>query len=90
LSRSGAVVLARFFGTDHIPFQARSDSLPGVRRSFTTFSQAADECGLSRIYGGIHFAFSNRDGQQAGAALANYVMDHCLLPLPDRPQIVNK
>jgi hypothetical protein len=85
-SKAGAVVLARFFGTDRVAFQARSDSLPGVERSFASFTEAAQECGLSRIYGGIHFSFSNRDGQIAGARLADYVMDHCLLPVCAAPQ----
>jgi hypothetical protein len=35
-------------------------------RSFTSFTQAALECAVSRLYGGIHFEFDNEDGFAAG------------------------
>ena len=48
--------------------------LPGVTRSYTSFEQAAEEAGESRIYGGIHFEFSNQAGLTAGADLGAYVL----------------
>jgi len=54
-SGAGAAVLANFFGTDQVAFTTDSDYLPGVTRSFTSFSSAADEAARSRLYGGIHF-----------------------------------
>jgi hypothetical protein len=62
------VVLARYFGP-HTRFTASSDGLPGVTRSFRSFRSAAEEAGLSRIYGGIHFSFDNRDGLALGRAI---------------------
>lgn len=44
-----------------------------MSRSFTSFSQAASEAGFSRILGGIHFEFSNQDGQSTGRAVADAV-----------------
>jgi hypothetical protein len=70
---SGAAdaVLTSFFGD--ISFTNSSAGLPGVTRSFDSFTQAADEAGSSRIYGGIHFQSANEDGLTAGRALGNYV-----------------
>jgi len=79
-SSASAAVLARFFGTDNISFTTGSDFLPGVTRSFASFSAAAAEAGQSRIYGGIHYQFDNVDALHAGNALGNYVADHFLNP----------
>ena len=81
---SGAAtqVLARFLG-DATSFTTTSDGLPGVTRSFTSFSQAADEGGMSRLCGGIHFTSANVDGLAAGRAVGDYVVDEYLRPVPE-------
>lgn len=86
-SRAAAVVLAHFFGTDAIPFTVGNDTLPGISRSFSSFTEAADECGMSRIYGGIHFLSANKDGKVSGAALADYVSRNFLLPNSSLPKL---
>ncbi len=53
-SGAAAEVLAKFFGADDIPFKIGSDSMPDVKRSYTSFSSCAQEISRSRIYGGIH------------------------------------
>ncbi|HEX8346093.1 MAG TPA: hypothetical protein VF657_15340, partial [Actinoplanes sp.] len=40
-----------------------------VRLSWPTFSYAADEAGLSRLLGGIHFRDANRDGLTLGSSV---------------------
>jgi hypothetical protein len=80
-SGAAAAVLAGFFGTDEIRFTDRSDSLPGVTRTYAGFSAAAEEAGKSRIYGGIHWEFDNREGLASGRALGEFVMRSFLLPL---------
>jgi len=70
-SGAAAQILTSLFGV--VPFTTTSLGLPGVQRSFATFQAAADEAGVSRIYGGIHFSFSNRDAKVAGRSLADYV-----------------
>ncbi len=77
-SGSAAALLKRFFGTDRVAFTTSSDGTPGVFRSFNSFSSAAAEAGQSRIYGGIHFDFDDKDGQEAGKQLADYVYSHLL------------
>src|SRR5262249_4418289 len=42
-SGAAATVLALFYGTDEVAFTSRSDFLPGAVRSFSSFSQAAEE-----------------------------------------------
>src|SRR4029079_2557417 len=49
ISSAGAQVLASFFGDDQ-HFSVTSPALAGVTRSFTSFSGAAREAGLSRIF----------------------------------------
>jgi hypothetical protein len=78
-SAAAAAVLAELFG-DNTRFITTSDDLPHVRRSFASFSAAAAEAGRSRIYGGIHFEFDNREGQKTGAALGQYVARNFIGP----------
>lgn len=72
-SAASAEVLAAFFGTDTIEFTATSDTLPGVTRKFSSFRACADEIGMSRIYGGIHFSFDNEAGKAMGRKIGQFV-----------------
>lgn len=74
-SSTSATILADFFGTDALSFSTTSDGLTGVTRSYTSLSDAAAEAGQSRIYGGIHWQFSNTAGLEAGKELGDYVTD---------------
>jgi hypothetical protein len=73
--------LADFYGRDKIDFSATSDELPGVTRSFKSFSQAAAENGISRIYLGIHWSFDNTEGQKLGRTVADFAFAHALAPI---------
>ena len=79
-SGAGATVLPLFYGTENLPFTVGSDFLPGVYRSFSTPFDAAEEAGVSRIYGGIHFHSANVDGLQAGSSIGEWTVTHYLLP----------
>jgi hypothetical protein len=46
-SAAAATVLALFYGSDAMAFTTRSDFLPGVRHSFSSFSAAASEAAVS-------------------------------------------
>ena len=72
-STAAATVLTAVFG-DNYAFDATSVGLPEAVRHYTSFMQAAEEFGESRIYGGIHFEFSNQDGQALGAQVANQAL----------------
>ncbi|MCY7390724.1 MAG: phosphatase PAP2 family protein, partial [Leptolyngbyaceae cyanobacterium CAN_BIN12] len=60
-SGAASTVLTDFFG-EHYAFSTTSLDLPGVTRRYSSFAAAADEAGISRIYGGIHFSSANEDG----------------------------
>ena len=75
-SSAAATVLAAFFGSDEIAFSTTSDAMPGCSRSFHSFSGAAAEAWISRIFGGIHFMSANRQGLASGARLGTYVSEN--------------
>jgi membrane-associated phospholipid phosphatase len=79
-SAAAATVLAGFFGTDQISFTTGSEHAAASPRTFTSFSQAAAEAGMSRIYGGIHWDFDNRQGLATGKMVGEYVLSQVLRP----------
>ena len=78
-SGAAAVVLAGFYGRDNIAFSATSDDAPGIVRHYSSLSEAAEESGVSRIYGGIHFWSANVYGLSTGASVGEYVAENLLL-----------
>jgi hypothetical protein len=82
ISAAGADVLASFYG-DEQRFSVGSPALPGVTRSFTSFSAAAEEPGISRIYAGQHLRFDHQAGLKLGDAVARAVLHNALLPAHD-------
>jgi hypothetical protein len=75
--------LANFYDTDDISFTISSDELPGVFRTFDSFSAASEENGLSRIYLGVHWSFDNTFGLMTGNQVANWVFANQLQPVPE-------
>jgi PAP2 superfamily protein len=75
VSAIGASVLRSFFDTDQFAFDVTSEVVPGVRRSFTSFSVAAREATLSRIFAGVHFRFDLTAGERLGRRVADVVTD---------------
>ncbi|HEY3454896.1 MAG TPA: hypothetical protein VGK64_09865 [Bryobacteraceae bacterium] len=71
-------VLAQFFGTDKVSFSTTSTTLPGVFRSFSSFLQAAEENGNSRIYVGFHFRHAVNEGIKLGQKIGRTAFDHYL------------
>src|SRR5205823_4479377 len=79
ISAAGATVLSTFFGSDRFRFAAGSDALPGVTRTFRSFSAAAEEAGLSRIYAGQHFRTDHVAGLDLGGQVAESIDSSILL-----------
>ncbi len=75
-SGAASVVLTSLYGNDfaydsqsdgHLAAEQRPLDLSQiVTRHFASFNQAAEEAGLSRIYGGIHFNFDDTSGRHLG------------------------
>jgi membrane-associated phospholipid phosphatase len=79
ISAAGAEVLEFYFGR-RFTFDVTSESLAGVTRHFTSFSAAAEEAGLSRIYAGQHFRSDHVTGKTLGHRVAESVDETILLP----------
>ena len=86
---AAAEVLARVFGADDITFEACSMSLPAgstctdtspVLHWFSSFSEAANENGLSRILIGIHFRRAVEEGIHHGRRIADRAVTRFLRP----------
>jgi hypothetical protein len=73
-------VLARFFG-DKVSFSTTATTQPGITRSFTSFSQAAEENGNSRIYVGFHFRHAVTEGIKLGSKVGKVAFNHYLQPV---------
>jgi hypothetical protein len=82
LSGAAAELLELYFGRTDYDFTFILMSDPTVTRSYSDFWEAANEAGMSRIWGGIHFDFENTDGLLAGQQLADYVYSTVMTPEP--------
>jgi ASC-1-like (ASCH) protein len=89
---AAAQVLKRFFDTDHISFTTCSLTLPPAQRcdaalevvrSFNSFSQAAEENGISRILVGFHFHKAVEEGIKHGRKIGNWAVSHFLKPVDE-------
>src|SRR5262249_36018749 len=80
ISAAAAEVLVFLFERDHFEFNVTSEVLPGAERSFTSFSAAAEEATLSRIFAGQHFRFDLTSGHRLGREVADFVADNFLTP----------
>ena len=79
ISTAAAWVLRNYLHNE-ISLDVTSESLPGVTRHFNSFSDAAIEAGLSRIYAGQHFRFDHEAGEFLGNRVAYAVMSSVLRP----------
>jgi len=82
-SAAAGEVLAQFFGTDNLSFTTSTDAAGIADRSFTSLSQAVDEAGMSRIYGGIHFQFDNTVGKSMGRSIGGWAYNHYMTAVPE-------
>jgi hypothetical protein len=75
ISASAATVLTQKFG-DNFAFEDTSDlAYIGMKRSFKSFNQAAQEASISRVYGGIHYRSGVDAGAFQGRQIAEYVLN---------------
>jgi len=66
-------VLAARYGND-TAFALGSPALPGVTRTFSSFSEAAEEASVSRIYNGNHTRVDQVAGENLGHDVAALVL----------------
>lgn len=80
-SGAGARMLALLLHRDAIEFTVSSPSAPGVALTYDSLEACSEEIGMSRLYGGIHFRFSNRTGLDLGRRIAEWAYQHAYQPL---------
>lgn len=75
ISTAVATVLTHYLG-DNFAYTDTVEEPFGLKaRSFTSFRQAAEEAGISRLYGGIHFMDAIVNGQTQGEKVGAWVID---------------
>jgi hypothetical protein len=81
-SGAAAAALAGALGTDQVAFKVTSGPpFADITRSFTSFSQAAQEAADSRVYAGIHFPTACKDGLILGRKVADRTVALYLQPV---------
>lgn len=74
ISATSANILTRFFG-ENFSYVDNVEAPYGLLpRSFKSFKQAADEAGISRFYGGIHFKDAIDQGLKQGTNVGNWIL----------------
>ena len=70
-----ATTLADYYGTDDVAFaipNAPPPPLMPITRSYTSFSQAADEIVDARVWSGIHFRTADEAGAKIGRQVSHW------------------
>src|ERR1700722_19558463 len=65
--------MAEFFETDEMPFSVTS-TVTGTTHSFDSFEDVVKEVDNARIYGGMHFHNSVKEGNRLGRMVTEYVL----------------
>jgi len=74
ITASAATVLTQLYG-DKFAYNDTSDlRYIGMQRHFNSFLEAADECSVSRLYGGIHYRLSVDTGALYGRKIGKYII----------------
>jgi hypothetical protein len=67
--------LTAFFGTDEIPYSVTS-VVTGTTHSFKSFEDVVTEVDNARIYGGMHYRHSVKQGNRLGRMVTEYMLRH--------------
>lgn len=73
---AAAEILKDYFGKDNVTIDMTTTSLPGITRTYNSFSLAARDNSLSRIYAGYHFRNAAMKGEEQGYKIGKWVFDH--------------
>jgi PAP2 superfamily len=67
--------LTAFFDTDEIPYSVTS-AVTGTTHSFNSFEDVVTEVDNARIYGGMHYRHSVKQGNRLGRLVTEYMLRH--------------
>jgi hypothetical protein len=74
ISTASAVILTHYFGDNYAYTDTVEERFNLKARKFSSFLAAAQESGMSRFYGGIHFMDAIENGQKQGAQVGEWVI----------------
>ncbi|TCD00244.1 phosphatase PAP2 family protein [Pedobacter psychroterrae] len=75
ISSTSATILTHYFG-DNYQYTDNVEVKYGLKeRSFTSFNHAAQEAGISRFYGGIHFMDAIDNGMKMGNGVGKFIIE---------------
>jgi hypothetical protein len=75
ISSASATILTHYFG-DNFTYTDTVEERYGLpARTFHSFQEAAEEAGISRFYGGIHFMDAIDNGRTQGLKVGEWVID---------------
>ncbi len=74
ISSTSAVILSYFFGDkyEYTDTVEKEFGLPD--RTYSSFTEAASEAAISRMYGGIHFMDAITEGQKTGNEIGKFIL----------------
>ncbi|MEL6703609.1 MAG: vanadium-dependent haloperoxidase [Bacteroidota bacterium] len=82
ISAAASVVLTDYFGDD-FAFSDTTEVEYGLPvRDFPSFSVAAEEAAISRLYGGIHYRFAADEGLKQGRNVGRHVVERLQTRVP--------
>jgi hypothetical protein len=74
ISTASAVILTHYFGDNYAYTDTVEERFNLKARKFSSFLAAAQESGMSRFYGGIHFMDAIENGQKQGSQVGEWVI----------------
>jgi hypothetical protein len=75
IGAAAATVLEGLFGSGPFHFAVSTGTLGGVVRPYSSFREFEEEEAISRIYGGVHFRWSNLIGEFVGKQVGKKVLE---------------
>ena len=85
LTPAGITAIQNYRGSDAVDVTITSASLPGVARWYTSLNQIVEDVNVARIYTGFHYRSTLVRSNTLGIAVAAWVNDNLMTPLPDNP-----
>lgn len=73
-SSSAAAILTKMAGDKYAFVDSTEVPFGRPTRNFNSFYEAADQAGISRMYGGIHFKTAIERGKEQGRKIGNFVL----------------
>jgi hypothetical protein len=75
ITQAVMVAMEHFFGTDEVAYSVDS-KVTNTTHTFSSFDAVVEEVDNARVYGGMHYRHSTREGNQLGRLVTTYIFQH--------------